>query len=383
MDQTRRVLVYGTGAVGAFLGGVLAAAGERVVLVGRPRVVGPIGEAGLRVRVGGGAERRVRPAVAASLAEAAAAHGRPDLVLIGMKAFGTAGAAQEITRPGLWPGGTAGRGGEPPPVLTVQNGVGNEEILAAHLGPERVLSGALTLAVSMPEPGLVAAHNDRGGLALAPFRLPGDRGPSKVAAGAARAADLLEPLAAAFRAGGLRVVLAGAHPGIKWSKLLLNLLANATCAILDQPPAEALADRRVFIIERDAYREAAAVMAASDIPLTDLPGYPVRLLTNIIQWLPAPLAHRLLYPRIAGGRGDKLPSFLLDLRGGKGMTEVVFLNGAVSRQGRDCGVPTPVNDAITEVLEGIAVGAVPWDRFRGRPDRLSEAVQAARWRCGA
>lgn len=361
MERPLRVWVYGTGAVGAFLGGLLAAAGRRVVLIGRPRIVEPIAENGLRVGLGSGAaERHVRPAVATSLAGAVAAHGRPDVILLSMKAYGTADAAGDIAGLSAW------QDGAPPPlVLTVQNGVGNEEILAARLGPERVLSGALTLAVSMPESGRVVAHNDKGGLALAPFDAPGVATASRM---------MLEAVAGAFQAGGLRILVAGAHSGIKWSKLLLNILANATCAILDQAPADALADRRVFRIERAAYREAAAVMAAAGIPLVDLPGYPVRLLTHVLSRLPAPLAHRILYSRIAGGRGDKLPSFLLDLRGGKGRTEVRFLNGAVSEEGRRRGVATPANDALTAILDGIAAGTIPWDRFRGRPERLAEAL---------
>lgn len=363
MTGDSRVFVLGTGAVGAFLGGVLALGGWEAVLIGRRRVVGPIGEAGLTIAFGGaGPARQAAPAVAESLADALARCGTPDVIILAAKSFATAEAAREIAaEPAL-------QGERAPFVLTVQNGVGNEETLAERLGAERILSGALTLAVSMPGPGRVAAHQGKGGLALAPFPHAGNHAADRI----------LAALAAGFRAGGISTAVYPGHATVKWSKLLLNILANATCAILDMPPSQALHDRGVFLVERWAYQEAVAVMKAAAVPVVDLPGYPVRLLTKVMLWFPCALAHRLLYPRIAGGRGDKLPSFLVDLRNGRRESEVVFLNGAVAGQARRYGLQAPVNEVLTATLTGIASGAIPWSRFRHRPDRLVDAVRAAR-----
>ncbi len=346
------VWVYGAGAVGSLTGGLLAAAGCRVTLIGRHGVLEPVRERGLTVRLGG-RSLHSRPAVAFSLAEAAP--GPPDLIVLAVKSFGTASAAAEIA--GRLPGSGPGS----PAVLTLQNGIGNEEVLAAALGPERVWSGTLTVAVSLPRPGEVSGEGTRGGFAFAPLAPDAPGGNASSPAWAA----LLE----ALRVVGVtaRVVPEG-YRALKWSKLLLNL----TCAVLDLPPAQALADPRVFRLEREAFREGCRVARAEGIPFVDLPGYPVRLLARVMS-LPAPLARRILLPRIAGGRGAKLPSFLLDLRAGR-RTEVSFLNGAVAARARALGIPAPVNAALTDLLDGIAAGTLRWDDYCGRPDRLMRFV---------
>lgn len=346
-----RVFVFGAGAVGCFLGGVLAAGGAGVTLIGRERIVAPAAARGLTIATGDGRSRTVAVGAATGLAEARSRFGEPDLVLLAMKAFGTAGAAAELA---------AAWGGGGPCVLSVQNGVGNEETLAAAVGEERVIAGALTVAVSMPEPAVVKGHQRRGGVALAPLARPG-QGP---------AAALAPALLGCLRQGGLEAVAGADWRGVKWSKLLLNLLGNATSAILDMPPAEALAHPGVFRLERDAFREALRVMDRLRIPVLDLPGYPVRLLSHLLRHLPAPVAQRLLYRRLAGGRGGKLPSLLVDLRAGRARTEAAFLNGAVSRHGRLAAVPTPVNDLLAELVTGIAAGAIPWEIYRRRPESL-------------
>lgn len=359
------VFVLGAGAVGSLIGGLLAAGGNligghRVVLIGREKVLQPVEAGGLEVRTG---ERAftVRPGTAFSLAEALKSHGAPDLVICAVKSYDTAAAAGEIASvfPGPGPGRTAGAC-----VLTVQNGLGNEEALAARVGSERVLSGALTLAVSMSRPGRVEAEPGKGGVALA-----------ALAPGAAAARRAIDDLAATLAASGIPVSVHADYRAVKWSKLLLNILANTSCAALDMTPAAALVDRRVFVIERESFREACAVMDALGVRCIDLPGYPVRLLRFLLLHLPPPVSHRLLLGRIAGGRGGKPPSLLLDLRRGRRLTEVGFLNGAIAAAGAGCGVRAPVNAALSAAVAGIAAGEIKWDSLRGNPRALAEFVR--------
>jgi hypothetical protein len=116
-------------------------------------------------------------------------------------------------------------------------------------------------------------------------------------------------------------------------------------------------------------------MHAMNITPIDLPRYPVRALQGIAT-LPSPIARRLLAGRVAGARGTKPPSLLLDLRAGKAQTEVDFLNGAVACAGRDNGVPTPVNSVYARVLEDIAHMPQLWAKYRERPDTLAAEVEA-------
>lgn len=65
-----------------------------------------------------------------------------------------------------------------------------------------------------------------------------------------------------------------------------------------------------------------------------------------------------------------MPSFHIDLHGGRGRTEVSFLNGAVARNGEAAGVPTPVNALLTSTLEALSAGELPIDSYRKNPDAL-------------
>jgi 2-dehydropantoate 2-reductase len=65
-----------------------------------------------------------------------------------------------------------------------------------------------------------------------------------------------------------------------------------------------------------------------------------------------------------------MPSLHMDLSRGKGKSEVHVLNGAIAEAGQRLGIPVPANRALFRVLAGITRGALPWDDFRGRPDRL-------------
>ncbi len=343
------ILVYGAGAVGCMVGGFLAAGGHRVVLLGRPSVMDPIGSTGMTLNWQG-RQKRVQPLVSCSL-EDALCHASPELIILTVKAFDTETAANDIA--------SAFAGGDAPQVLTLQNGVGNEEVLSRVLGSGRVLSGTTTLAVSMSRPGVVDVHNRSGGMAFAPVT-PGDTASLK------RLRELVET----FKGQGVPTVPLDDYRSLKWSKLLLNMLGNGISAILDMPPGHALADPMVYRLEVLALREALLVMNSYGIPCSDLPGYPVKLLARVIRILPISVSRRILGPRISGGRGDKLPSLLLDLRRGQRRTEIPFLNGAVVEWGRRRGIRCPVNEAVTTVITGISSGSVDWQKFRQNPQAL-------------
>lgn len=166
---------------------------------------------------------------------------------------------------------------------------------------------------------------------------------------------------------------------MKWTKLLTNLLANATAAILDMTPAQIFASPALFAIERRQLREALAVMDARHIPVVGLPGTPSRELAAIIRTLPPFLARPLLARSVGAGRGAKMPSFHIDLHAGRGQSEVDYLNGAVARAGAAEGIPTPVNATLTRILLSLTRGEIPLSEYAGRPERLiAEINQTSR-----
>lgn len=337
-----RALVVGGGAVGSWLGGSLAAGGAEVTLAEPGPRRATLETAGIAL-VSARGLTRVKPAVAASIARAGPVAGF-DIVVVAVRGYHTEAVARELS---------AG-GAEPAAVASFQNGVGNDALLAAALPATQVITATLTTGLQIEAGGAVRGSR-RGGVGLA----------SVLGADA---------LAAHLRAGGLTVRRYDDAASMKWSKLLLNLIGSATCAVLGWPPDRVFADRRLFDLERRAWLEALAVVRALGLRPVDLPGYPVRLVSAAMARLPDPLAFRLLGGRIAGARGDRLPGVSADLAAGRSRTENDVLTGAVVRHGRDLSVPVPVSAALCELVEGIADGSLPRERFLGRPEALLAAL---------
>ncbi len=313
-----KVYVVGAGAVGRYLGETLRAIGNDVVYAPRdPAAVVPA---------------------------------RADIAIVAVKAYDTAGAIVTLQR-------ALGDAAETT-IVTPQNGVGNEEALAAAFGADAIVACALTVPVEMDAGGTVRAARG-GGIAFAPV-------------GGGRSHNWL---LAAFGATGLPVRSVADYRALKWSKLALNVIANAGCAILDALPGE-LVRSAAFDLEIRAIRETAAAMRAQGIAAVDLPRYPVRALLRVAA-LPLPVARVLLGTRIARARGAKPPSLLLDLRAGKARSEVDVLNGAVATAARAAGTAAPVNATYARLIAEIARDPARWADFRGRPDALVAAVAAA------
>ena len=181
---------------------------------------------------------------------------------------------------------------------------------------------------------------------------------------------LCERLVAALDAAGLNARRFTSAADMKWSKMLTNLIANATSAILDMPPGEIFAHPGLYRLEVRQLRECLQVMVAQGIKVVDLPGTAVRLLAFAVKYLPLAVSRPLLGKAVGGGRGAKMPSFHIDLHAGRGQSEVDFLNGAVVRVGRDSNIPTPVNELLTEKLLALTRGEIPLDTYRGLPEKL-------------
>jgi 2-dehydropantoate 2-reductase len=175
---------------------------------------------------------------------------------------------------------------------------------------------------------------------------------------------------AAFAGSGLEVRAAADWRGLKWSKLLVNILGNAVCAALDWSPEQVYANREAFAIERRCLLEAIDVMHRLGLAPINLIDYPSASLAAAARGLPASVLRVVLANRVAKGRGGKLPSLLIDLRAHRPRSEVTALNGAVASRAYEAGVPGTANAAVSAVVSGIADGTLSWDRYRGHPERL-------------
>jgi 2-dehydropantoate 2-reductase len=346
--STLNILIFGAGAIGTYIGGSLALAGHNVVFVEQPSVADELRQRGLRLDLTIDKRRKVKDAflippssfvVAGSLKDALK-FWPFDVALFALKSFDTAAALE-----GMKPFAE-----KLPPVLCLSNGVDNEPAIAAALGADKVIYGTVTSAIGRRAAGDIVLEKLRG-------------------IGIANGNPLSAKLVAAFNAAFLNAELFPNALSMKWSKMLTNLLANPTSAILDMTAAQVFADKRLYHLEIQMLRECLAVMQAQNIAVTDLPGTPVRALafaTRLPLWLSKPLLGRAA----GSGRGGKMPSFHIDLHSGRGKSEVDFLHGAVVRAGEKTGIPTPVNKVLTETLLALTNKETPLNEFAGKPEKL-------------
>jgi len=348
--EPMNILSLGAGAIGTYIGGSLALAGHHVVFVEQPAIVDLLQAKGLQLHLGIDPRRKEKtefaltpPAVkfTASLANALS-QTRFDVILFALKSFDTETALRTLT--------STVSAADLPPALCLQNGVDNEPAIAAALGPEKVIYGTVTSAVGRKGPGEIVLEKLRG-------------------VGVADGHPLSKRLVAALDGAYLNARLFPVAADMKWSKMLTNLLANPTSAILDMTAAEVFAHPGLYRLEIDQLRECLAVMKAQGIKAVDLPGTPVRALALATQ-LPLWLSKPLLSKAAGAGRGGKMPSFHIDLHAGRKQSEVTYLHGAVVRAGEKAGVPTPVNKLLTETLLALTSGEIPIEAFARQPEKL-------------
>ncbi len=230
-----------------------------------------------------------------------------DLVLVVTKTGKTRAAAQ-VAAQILAPDGL---------VITLQNGLGSDAILASVLGTERVTVGVTTQGASTGgEPGIVI--DGGAGLTVLATRSAID--------GQVRA------VAALFERGGLRAEVAGDVRSLLWNKLAVNAAINPLTAILRVPNGALIENAWARDVLDQVVAEVAAVAAAQGIPAID----------NLVARVGA------VARRTAANQSSMLQDVL---RGAE--TEIDAINGAVVQAGDRLGVPVPVNRLLVALIKAL------------------------------
>ncbi len=299
-----RIVVMGAGSMGCLLGGYLARAGHRVFLVDPlTERTEAIESDGITVEgVGGDFE------VEASAGSIYAGDAPPDLVLVCVKAYDTAAAANDI----------AEFLGADTVVLTLQNGVGNIERLAYTLPREQLLAGTTSLGANLLGPGRVH-HAGEGKTHI------GDVYPER--------SDRAEKIAAVFTEARLPAVAADDIHELVWNKLAVNVGINALTALLRVRNGRILAAEGATKILEPAVAECIAVAEESGVSLD-----PETVMARV----------KDVARRTASNRS----SMLMDILGGR-RTEIDAINGAVVHRGRELGVAVPVNETLTHLVHAL------------------------------
>ncbi|MBX6322274.1 MAG: 2-dehydropantoate 2-reductase [Rhodospirillaceae bacterium] len=298
-----RICVIGAGSMGGMYGGRLAEAGHDVLLVDTwVEHVRAINDAGLRLD-GVGGDRRI-PVKAATPAEA---QGTFEAAIIFVDANSTAAAA-----------GTAKRlVGAEGFAISLQNGIGNVEALVAALGEARVVGGLSYHSAELKGPGHVS-HTHRGNTWIG--ELDGRR------------SERLARLEAALNSADLVAECVDDITAVIWTKFVLNCAINPLCAITGLRQGDIPRTPELDLYQDRIIDEALAVVAAKGLKLAD-PDIRAAIKKQSF----------LKYNK---------PSMLQHIEKGR-RTEIDALNGALAREGRALGVPTPFNEAIALLIKGL------------------------------
>ena len=348
-----KFLVFGAGAIGSYIGGSLALAGYQVVFVARLNTAKELREKGLRLDLTIDESRKTqdsiilepRSFVVEDSIENALKFGPFDACIFALKSYDTAAAVDEM-KPFA---------DKLPPVLCLSNGVDNEQAIEKALGDDKVIYGTVTTAVGRRGAGDIVLEKLRG-------------------VGIAAGHPLSEQLVSVFNKVYLKCLLYPDAQSMKWSKMMTNLLANPTSAILDMAAAEVFENKDLYKLEIEMLKECLVVMQAQGFEVVDPPHTPARALafaTKLPLWLSKPIVSRA----VGRGRGGKMPSFHIDLHSGRGKSEVEYLHGAIVREGKKCNIPTPVNELLTNTLMSLTEKEIPLDEFAGQPEKFLALLQ--------
>jgi len=301
-------LIVGTGALGSVFGGLLQHSGQQVAYIGRGEHFEHAQTQGLSLDGIWGAFH-VGPITAAPLPPKAG--GSYDVILLCVKSFATQEACRQL-RGRLAPGGL---------IISVQNGLGNLEIIAQEFGAARTIGARVIFGAQVTRPGLVTVTVYAAPVllgAMTPGHPPGK----------------LARVAADLNRAGIPAELVDQIVPHLWDKVLYNCALNPMGAILGAPYGVLGENPQTRELMRLIIAEIYQVAQAQGVGLhhADAAAYFRHFMENLV---PPTAAH--------------WPSMWQDLQAGR-RTEIEALNGAICRYGRETGVATPYNEAVSRLI---------------------------------
>ncbi len=296
----KNILVVGAGSVGGYFGARLAQGGLPISFLLRPKTLAAVRQRGLTIRSAAGTVT-VHPPAASDPRELA----RPDLIILGVKAYDLDEVIGQI-EPVMTDRTT---------ILTLQNGIDTEDRLLAKLKRDCVIGGVAYIYSKIAEPGVID-HYKKGAVAIG--ELMGHESPRLLAV-----RDL-------FAAAGIPCQLSKDIRRTKWEKMCWNCVFNPITVLVNDRVAKALDHPEMLRVVHHIVEEITAVSAAVKVPLpADMPERVVKWTQEIRD------IHTSMYDDWKAGR----------------RTEIDFLNGYIVQQGRELGIPTPVNETLTALIK--------------------------------
>ena len=298
----KQILFVGAGSVGGFFGARLAKNNPDVSFLLRPTTLEAVKHNGLTIRSADGTFT-VRPQAASDARELP----RPDLIVLGVKAYDLDGVMDQI-EPVL---------ADKTVILTLQNGIDTEDRLIARINRDCIVGGVAYIYSKIAEPGVID-HYKKGAVAIG--ELMGYESKRLLAI-----RDL-------FTAADIPCHLSKDIRRSKWEKMCWNCVFNPITVLIDDHVAKALDHSEMTGVIKQIVGECAAVSAALKVPL------------------PLDMAERVV--KASQEIRDIHTSMYDDWKAGR-RTEIDYLNGFIVEQGRKLGIPTPVNEALTAMIKTI------------------------------
>ncbi len=295
-----QLLIIGAGAMGCLFAARLRRAGFPVALLEHSAErVKAIAQQGIRVE-GVTGEYTVHVPIFSETSSIAP----PDMALICVKSSDTRKAAEAL-KDCLKPETS---------VITLQNGLGNVEVLAEFLGKRRIIGGATSEGATVLSHGRIR-HAGQGKTLIGPAEGPDDRA---------------QEIASALNRAGFKTEVTESIDSIIWGKLIVNVGINAIAAITRLRNGQLLQFPDIVAMIEGAVGEAAKVAEAK----------------NIILPYDNPLGRVL---EVCTATSDNICSMLQDVLN-KRTTEIDSINGAIVREGKAHGIPTPINFALASLV---------------------------------
>ena len=296
-----KIVMVGAGAMGGLFGALLAEAGMEVWLLSvRAEHIKALNKHGVRIEQDGQTR-----SVAVKATTDPTRIGNADLVIIFVKSHQTESAAEKAAIL-AGPGGLA---------LTLQNGLGNADIIARTIQPGRVFAGTTLHGATMLGPGHIR-HAGSGPTVIGPW--------------AGGALDQAARIAATLNAAGIETRLAEDIRSVIWDKLLVNVGINAITALTAIRNGQILSLDSTRKLSQAAVEEAMAVARAQGIKIRE------NAVAHVFQVARATAANR-------SSMGQDVDH--------RRLTEIGAINGAVVREAERMGLQTPVNQTLTALVE--------------------------------
>jgi 2-dehydropantoate 2-reductase len=299
-----RIAIVGAGAIGCLIGIRLHESGQNILLIHHDsRIVDSIRRRGVALREPSGKTIRAHIDVKESLSRT----DNPDFILLTVKAYDTEDAARHLRK--VMGGRT--------PILTLQNGLGNIEILSRYFPKSIVLAGSTTEGALGTGPGTVT-HAGRGWTWIGELH-------GKLTERSIMISD-------AFRHAGFRTIASRNIEGVIWSKAIVNSAINPISALARVSNGELNTSSSLMDVAMRLVREGIMVAKAHGVS-------------------PAPSPRSMLVGILVQARRNR-SSMLRDIEAGR-KTEIRQLNGSIALLGRRLGVNVPFNTLIWELVQGL------------------------------